>query len=926
MTNVEALELSGKQSSNEEILQHLHDFGVTLSSDRDILAAQLSVAFDAIPQGELSEMAVLNWEKQDERFSQLLASISPDDQKIRDVCARTPHAGPLGNILRTLENPLHASPSNKKNAELLLEEARLLSVLNGTHKSMDDYISQGTRVVTIKAQLNDVRKAHELITTRNGYKLTTQEAIAEARAVRENPLLPAARFVKKEYRKATDGVTGVIYEHRTKVELSRKKKEASRARMREYSQYVDALAANMRFDKGEKTAERLLDASSFDLPSWVKHVQLDQSVGPIRSDISTRIGHVLTLSSTAKLPSDIDKARTPAEALQMLAISQAKVLFLEKNAPDYVTMPGFAAKRNIWFFEREAKRILDQGLDKRRSTAWLKTAELTVAFSVIATACAPKTSPTIVVERTPPAGLTAEPPSSGTPKTEAPQVTSPEVTVIKSESGLNKTKVLTTLNSESYKKLTAEDKKAAPNLVQLFDALKAKFAEEKTSMSPEDIQVLYLRIFQAKTDKNEAFDWEVAIVPLESPEGTKPGFQYAKVAFIDADGNVVTHNVVINDNELIDKQTAEATATADVTEFATAPAPKPATQKDTFTAQTMRVVDGPHKGQLLFAVTTLEDGTLLYLYLDPTDVTKTLTLESKQQSKLAEVWESLGVTTAEAAGIIEKPALVLPDKKTELGYTKDMMGNYVKVENGFTYIWDEEREAGYRQYFSGYILDFRPEINLPDSKGKNTWNDGFLTEAYVDGAFLGEQELPSAIRPENLDPTGKINVTDFFQTLMMQHMVDRGIIKSVSDFETAKFWLTHDYHIDFTTGNGAEKQSFGIWDGSKIIVHIRADAEELKANMETNGFSEAKSYTVYGEENSYMVKLWTKNGNLYVDIAPTLPASKWTNMQITEMIMFWVAVFDQGPDLSAPQSGEMLNKIVLNNKGQLTLIEFTPRK
>ncbi len=261
-------------------------------------------------------------------------------------------------------------------------------------------------------------------------------------------------------------------------------------------------------------------------------------------------------------------------------------------------------------------------------------------------------------------------------------------------------------------------------------------------------------------------------------------------------------------------------------------------------------------------------------------------------------------------------------------YTGFENGNYYldkKTDKGntLTYIWDVERKSYYRPIFNGYLWDFSPEINEPDATGKDTWSDGFLTNVYIDGVIDGEQSLPTLTHHDNLESQSTINFTTYFQTLMFEQMAKKGLIKSKLDFDFVKWWIGDGYSINFTNADG--QQHFAIRDESTITVYMRNDADTLKENMETNGFSEAKSYTQFGPENSYLVKIWTENGNLFVDIAPTLrPATEWTEKQIMEMIMFgFSAVFDQGPDLSNPQVGEMLSRLVLN-QNQFKLIDYAP--
>ena len=144
-----------------------------------------------------------------------------------------------------------------------------------------------------------------------------------------------------------------------------------------------------------------------------------------------------------------------------------------------------------------------------------------------------------------------------------------------------------------------------------------------------------------------------------------------------------------------------------------------------------------------------------------------------------------------------------------------------------------------------------------------------------------------------------------------------------SPFEFAKWYLTHDYYFDFINADG--HQRMGLWDGITVDVNIRGDFQNLKANSSTNGFSEAKSNHDYGPENSYMVKIWSEEGNLKIDIAPSLQdSSSWTDKQVMEMFMFGLAaVFEQSPDLTNPQSAGLLSSFVLN-QDRFRLFDIEP--
>jgi len=270
-----------------------------------------------------------------------------------------------------------------------------------------------------------------------------------------------------------------------------------------------------------------------------------------------------------------------------------------------------------------------------------------------------------------------------------------------------------------------------------------------------------------------------------------------------------------------------------------------------------------------------------------------------------------------------------PDEYTRL--ENDIYYKDVLTANGNTliYSWDRDRHVWERQLYSGYLLDYPKEQN--DKGG----SDQLLMTVFIDATIEDEASLPILIHPENVDANGTLNGTGFIQDLLLSAMGDRGMFgipKPTSFSMTPWYDGSHQFHFDFVNADGP--QQWGLWVGSTITIHIRGDFEELKANMDTNGFSETHSMIVgsgasatyrYGPPNSYMVKIWTDaDHNLYCDIAPTLrPATRWTKNLIHEMIFFGPASAMESEDLTHPFSGGQLSAFVLNQKSY-PYFEFGP--
>ncbi len=263
-------------------------------------------------------------------------------------------------------------------------------------------------------------------------------------------------------------------------------------------------------------------------------------------------------------------------------------------------------------------------------------------------------------------------------------------------------------------------------------------------------------------------------------------------------------------------------------------------------------------------------------------------------------------------------------------------GGYTRVENGIyyldkttesgttlTYIWDKERGVWERQIFHGAVWEWDKQSSndIKAATGNKSDGEQLPMTVYIDGPISGEQSLPTLTHHDNVDPRNILNWTLFFQSLLYTAMANKGIIKHAVDFKGATWFFTHDYHFDFMNADGP--QQWGLWDKSAITVHIRGDYDKLKADMATNGFSVAKSNNMYGPTMSYMVKVWTKDGNLFTDIAPNQPASAWTQKQIMEMILFGPAAIMEQTDLAHPQSASQLGDFVLN-QDKFKLINYGP--
>ncbi len=272
----------------------------------------------------------------------------------------------------------------------------------------------------------------------------------------------------------------------------------------------------------------------------------------------------------------------------------------------------------------------------------------------------------------------------------------------------------------------------------------------------------------------------------------------------------------------------------------------------------------------------------------------------------------------------EVTPIATKDPNVPKGYTNNASGKYSKVENGLTYIWDEEREAGYRLYFSGYVLD-KTDLNAIDQ---------LLMTVNIDDAVIGEESLHKLKHHANTDPPNTRNWTSLVQDVLYKNMGRAGMFPNPNAFSLAP-WVSkegeptyHQFHFDFKNSEGP--QQWGLWTGSQIVVHIRGDYDALKANAQDTRFSDVKGQIKYGPKMNYMIRMWTENGNLHIDLAPNLPASEWTEKQLMEMFMFAPASIMEGaiyattpedaaklPDYSELASWSTLSIFVLNDEYRL---------
>lgn len=253
-----------------------------------------------------------------------------------------------------------------------------------------------------------------------------------------------------------------------------------------------------------------------------------------------------------------------------------------------------------------------------------------------------------------------------------------------------------------------------------------------------------------------------------------------------------------------------------------------------------------------------------------------------------------------------------------------------KTGNTLIYTWNKERKVWERQYFYGPVW-----ARYPEQIQKGAHHQLYMT-VIIDETLEKDGVLPIITPHENTDPIDTLNWSGHFRDIIIGKMANAGMFADPQNMVMSPWFDgSHKFHFDFNNADG--QQQWGLWDGSTITVYIQGDYESLKNGMGTNGFSEAKGIPLYGKDISYMVKLWTQDGNLNINIAPTfMPTNE---KQIMEILMFGPAAVMESatylkdstnteevanlPDLSEPQSGNTLSSFVLN-QGSFRLFDIEP--
>lgn len=248
------------------------------------------------------------------------------------------------------------------------------------------------------------------------------------------------------------------------------------------------------------------------------------------------------------------------------------------------------------------------------------------------------------------------------------------------------------------------------------------------------------------------------------------------------------------------------------------------------------------------------------------------------------------------------------------GYEKDGSGNYTKTENGLTITWDSERKSGYSLMFDDFLMDNRSAI---EPYGR----DSLELIAYIDTGIKNWDKV-TVTHEENMDPSpadkpthrgdGNAIVRNFFY----DHMVWRGLMENQGDFDHDKWYKSPEgYTVYYNTLEGPQKSI--LKDGYKTIVHIRADYEALKADMENSFFTEADGGNLGNPNIKYMIKISSdKDGNTYTEIAPNLTdALEWSDKRIIEMFLYGFAnALSNQDDPLIPRPMAFSNEVAYNNK------------
>ncbi|KXK12722.1 MAG: hypothetical protein UZ14_CFX002002167 [Chloroflexi bacterium OLB14] len=283
--------------------------------------------------------------------------------------------------------------------------------------------------------------------------------------------------------------------------------------------------------------------------------------------------------------------------------------------------------------------------------------------------------------------------------------------------------------------------------------------------------------------------------------------------------------------------------------------------------------------------------------------------------------QALNITVTSEVTITSAPTNIPSPTETQVPtidpnapaeYSRFENGDYFldkTTENGntLTYIWDEERNSWYLTIFSDYMLDRSREVN------DEGYLDAFLMNIYIDSSIEAGESIPTLHHTENIDPRGVVNFNTSMFTNMINACLDRDIITTIEEFNKPNF-DARKFYLDFSTVGGSQR--WGLWPGTIIEIHIRGDYQSLIDNKEKNGFSEIKSPPNYGYTNSYMIKIWTDMANnLYVDIAPSLAATKWTEAMFYEMAFVGPGLIFEFSDLTNPEwTGSKTSEFVLGRE------------
>ncbi len=241
------------------------------------------------------------------------------------------------------------------------------------------------------------------------------------------------------------------------------------------------------------------------------------------------------------------------------------------------------------------------------------------------------------------------------------------------------------------------------------------------------------------------------------------------------------------------------------------------------------------------------------------------------------------------------------------GYIEDASGNYTKTENGITITWDKERNAGYSLMFNDFLWDQRPEV-------EGTIRDTFEWRVFIDSNIANWNKL-TVTHNQSTIKSGTVDWSVIFHNFMADIMIRKGIIKDKPDFNYDQFYKSTGYTIQYTTPEGP--QTLSLKDGNVTTVHIRADYDALKANMENNNFTEATGSTNLGSPSiKYMVKISSdKDGNTIVEIAPNInDALQWSDKRIIEMYLFgFSAAFCIPDELLIPRATSFSSDLAMNH-------------